>query len=109
MITYLDSFNPFQSTIEGFDTSSCPQNVESMKQIIQEVKTSGKNLQQQNSIFKQYINSCSKGYNGVESLLNIEINDLLKNEIMRIELLLLIEIDFQNLDNCLSIIFCYIT
>ena len=108
MVSLLDSFNPFQSTIEGFDTSSCPQNIESLKQIILEVKQSGKSLQEQNSIFKKYLNSCTKGYNGVESLLNIDKTDLLKYEIMRIELLLQIEIDFQNLDNCLTIIFCYL-
>ena len=108
-ISFLDGLNPFQSNIEGFDTSNCPDNVESMIEIIKEVKNSDKSLQEQKNILTNYLNTCSKGYNGIDSLLNIKIDDVLKNEIMRIDLLLKIQIDFDNLDNCLTILFCYIT
>ena len=48
-----------------------------------------------------------KDSNGVESLINIQITDLIKNEIQRVELLIQIEIDFENSDVYFKKLVCY--
>lgn len=104
----LDNYNPFGSTHrEGFESSVCPPNAEAMSEIITQIRESGKSLQEQKTILLIYLNSCSEGFNGVESLINIQTTDLIKNEIQRVELLIQIEIDFDNLDVCLKKLVCY--
>ncbi|MBI96531.1 hypothetical protein CL656_05245, partial [bacterium] len=109
MFVFLDIMNPFNSHIENFESDYCPKTIEELKKVITELKNSNKTLQEKNLILKKYIDNCSKGYNGVESLLNIEINDMLKNEIQRNIMIMEIENDFKILHDSLYKLLPYIT
>ena len=108
LINFFNPFNDNNNLIEGFDTD-CPSSLEDCDSLIQSLRSSGESLKKQNMYLDQITTNCSKNYDGVESLINININDKLKNEINRNNLLIQMEISFNTLDASLSQLIYYIT
>lgn len=105
----LDLFNPFKTqNREGFETN-CPLNSDDADNLIESLRSSGYSLAKQNTYIDEIISNCSQNYNGVQSLINININDKLKNEYNRNKLLLQLENSFNTLDNSLNNLIYYIT
>ena len=79
----LDYFNPFN--IEGLENSNnCPyQSVESINSEILNLRASGKTIDEQNTQLDEYSTLCSEQYGGVNSLINMSIIDIIKNEKQR--------------------------
>ena len=79
----LDYFNPFN--IEGLENSNnCPyQSVESINSEILNLRASGKTIDEQNTQLDEYTRLCSEQYGGVNSLINMSIIDVIKNEKQR--------------------------
>ena len=76
----LDYFNPFN--IEGIENqNTCIfDSVDSISKEIQNIRDSGKSLDEQNIMLDNYIQDCGEQYSGINSLINMDIIDVMKNE-----------------------------